>query len=214
MKTKIIVIDFDGTACKFECGRFGSSWDAFATACGVYEEMNRLLSIYYGQKEKEDEWSREQLKLWVGKPVALVNKLKPFPYSAGFKEFIDSRNGMPMGFLSSGLNLIVEEAARELNLDFSMATELRHNNGVLTGEFGKVVYLWKKQEAFLELLRRYGVQPEQSCYIGDNDNDIPCLNLAGVSIAFNPKTEETRRAAKYVIDDFKEVNEILKQTRI
>lgn len=213
MKIEIVVIDFDGTACKFSCGRFGSSWDAFATACGVYEEMDRLSSIYYHQKEKEDEWGREQSKIWVGKPIALVNNLKPFPYSKGFKEFISSKNGRIAGFLSSGLNLVVDEAARELDLDFSISTELQHHKGVLTGQFGRIVYLWKKHEAFLELLKRYGLSPEQSCYVGDNDNDIPCLDLAGLSVAFDPKTEETKKAARYIINDFRELNELLEIQR-
>lgn len=165
-KIEMVVIDFDGTACKFDYGKFGSSWDAFATVCGVYEQMDQLLSIYYPQKEKEGEWGREQLKLWVGKPINLVDKLKPFPYSKGFKEFVNSRNGKVMGFLSSGLNIIVDEAAKELKLDFSISTELQQKKGILIGEFGRVVPLWKKQGVLLDLLKRYSFSPEQTCYVG------------------------------------------------
>ncbi len=212
-RIKITVLDFDGTACKFNYGRFGSSWDAFAVVCGVYEEMDRLLTIYYPQKEKEDEWGREQLKLWTGKSVGLVEKLKPFPYSDGLREFADSRNGMIAGFLSSGLNIVVDEAAKELNLDFSISTELQQNNGILTGRFGEIVPLWKKHEKFLKLLKKYGFPPSQSCYVGDNDNDIPCMKLAAVSVAFKPKTELTKKSARYEINDFRELISLLKETQ-
>jgi hypothetical protein len=36
------------------------------------------------------------------------------------------------------------------------------------------------------------------------------IEMVVISVAFNPKTEQTRKAAKYVISDFRELNEILK----
>lgn len=211
MKIEIVVLDFDGTSCHFNYGTFGSSWDAFANICGVYEQMNRLLSIYYPQKDKEEEWGKEQLKLWVGKPIELVNKLKPFPYSNGLREFVSSRNGMLTGFLSSGLNIIVDEAAKELGLDFSISTELQQEDGILTGEFGNIVPLWEKDKNFLDLLAKYNLSPEQSCYVGDNDNDIPCIKLAKIGVAYKPKTPNIKQAARYIITDFRELNDILRE---
>jgi len=211
MKIEIVVLDFDGTSCHFNHGTFGSSWDAFASVCGVYKKMNKLLSIYYPQKDKEEEWGREQLKLWIGKSIKLVDKLKPFPYSKGLKEFVNSKNGLHIGFLSSGLNIVVDEAARELNLDFSISTELQQENGKLTGKFGKIVPLWEKDKIFLDLLANYNLSSEQSCYVGDNDNDISCIKLAKIGVAYKPKTKNVEQAAKYIITDFRELNNILKE---
>ena len=207
---KVVVCDFDGTACKFNHGNF-SSWDAFSNICGVHEEMNQLLENYYPHKEKQEWMTKKGISLFKGKSISLVDKLKPFPYSNGFKEFVNSKDGKTVGFLSSGINIIVDESAKELGLDFSIATELYHKDGILTGKSGRIVPLWNKEKLFLELLEKYNFLPEQSCYVGDNENDISCFKLAGISVAYNPKTESTKKSADYVIDDFRKLNEILEK---
>jgi len=209
-KIKLIVMDFDGTACHFFGGNYGSSWDAFSNVCGVYEKMNSLLRNYYAQPEKEEWMTREAVKLFKGKSIKLVDNLKPFPYSKGFVDFVNSRNGMPTGFLSSGLNVIVDEVVKELKLDFAISTELESENDILTGKVKRIIPLWKKEQILFELLDKYSVSPIQLCYIGDNENDIGCLRTARIGIAFNPKTKETREIANYVINDFRELNKILK----
>lgn len=210
-KIGIVVIDFDGTACEFNHGNFSSSWDAFSNICGVQEKMNHLLENYYANKEKEEWMTRKGISFFKDKQINLVNKLKPFPYSNGFKEFVNSKNGRIMGFLSFGINLIVDESAKELNLDFSVSTQFKYKNGIITGKSGRIVPLWNKEKLFLELLEEYNFLPEQSCYIGDNENDISCFGLAGVSVAYNPKTETVRNSAKHVIKDFRELNGILEK---
>jgi phosphoserine phosphatase len=208
-KIKIAVIDFDGTACEFNHGNFSSSWEAFSNVCGVNKELNQLLDDYYHCKRKEEWMTKKGVKLFSGKSINLVDKLKPFPYSSGFVNFVNSRNGFLLGFLSSGLNIIVDEAAKELNLDFSISTELETKNGIITGNVKKIIPLWNKEKPFLELLKKYNFLPEQSCYVGDNENDISCFRTAGISVAYNPKTNDTMKTAKYVINDFKELNKIL-----
>ncbi len=208
-KIKMVVIDFDGTACEFNYGNFSSSWDAFSNICGIYKKMNQHLKKYYSNREKEEWMTKEAVKLFKGKTVSLVDKLKPFPYSNGFREFINSKDGKIMGFLSSGLNIIVDEAAKELSLDFSISTELEIKNDIITGNAKKIIPLWKKNEIFSELLKKYNFSFEQVCYVGDNENDISCIKLAGIGVAFNPKTETTKKAAKYIINDFRELKKII-----
>ena len=210
-KIKLLVLDFDGTSCHFDNGNFGSSWDAFTSVCGVYDELHSLLKKYYFQHEKEEFMTREAGKLFRGKPISLVESLRPIPYSDGLKDFLNSRNGngIKIGFLSSGINIVVNEAASELNLDFSLSTELKSNRGFLTGEVGKIISLWNKEKFLYELLDNYSLSLNDLCYVGDNDNDISCLKLAKIGVAFNPKTEKTRRSADYIISDFRELKNIL-----
>ncbi len=208
-KIKIVIFDFDGTACNFNYGNFNSSWDAFSNVCGVNKELNQLLDNYYHHKEKEELMTKKGVKLFSGKSINLVNKLKPFPYSPGFVNFVNSRNGFFLGFLSSGLNVVIDEVAKELNLDFSISTELETKDGIITGNVKKIIPLWNKEKSFLELLKKYDFLPEQSCYVGDNENDISCFKTAGISVAYDPKTNDTKKAAKYVINNFKELNKIL-----
>ena len=45
-------------------------------------------------------------------------------------------------------------------------------------------------------------------FVGDGKNDIPVFSVVGLSIAFNPETEEVANAASVVVRD-KDLHEIL-----
>jgi len=46
--------------------------------------------------------------------------------------------------------------------------------------------------------------------VGDHDNDIVVFEEVGKAVAFNPKTEQMKEKAHYVISDFRELLEIVR----
>ena len=87
-----------------------------------------------------------------------------------------------------------------------MANLLRVNEkGEFTGEALSAVGLQQKGERLRMLADMYEVSLLDVCYIGDHENDIPALEIAGLPVAFNPKREEVRKKAKVVINDFREL---------
>jgi len=56
---------------------------------------------------------------------------------------------------------------------------------------------------------KYQVEPQQICYVGDHENDLVVFKEVGKAVAFNPKTEEVREKAHYVISDFRELLKII-----
>lgn len=58
-----------------------------------------------------------------------------------------------------------------------------------------------KRNAMLEILRRYGIRPEETIAFGDSENDIEMLRAAGIGIAMGNGTPECIAAADYIAPD-------------
>jgi len=57
-----------------------------------------------------------------------------------------------------------------------------------------------KAEALLCIAEQMQIPLTQTAFIGDHLNDLQVMEAAGVAIAFNPKVEEVKQAAKHVIE--------------
>lgn len=49
-----------------------------------------------------------------------------------------------------------------------------------------------------ELAERYGIDPKEICFIGDDINDLPLLQWVGFPVAVKNAVKEVKRVAKYV----------------
>lgn len=58
-----------------------------------------------------------------------------------------------------------------------------------------------KRNAMLEILRRYGIRPDECIAFGDSENDIEMLRAAGIGVAMGNATPECLAAADYVTAD-------------
>ena len=61
----------------------------------------------------------------------------------------------------------------------------------------------------IEISKTSNFRLEESCFIGDGVNDIPCFEIVGLPIAYNPRVKIVEKYVKYIISDFKELNKIL-----
>lgn len=55
-----------------------------------------------------------------------------------------------------------------------------------------------KRRALEKALRKFRLQPEEACYIGDDLVDLPALGLAGLAVAVSNAVEDVRQRAHYV----------------
>ncbi len=58
-----------------------------------------------------------------------------------------------------------------------------------------------KGEAMLELAKLYNIDPKYTIGIGDNENDLSLIKLAGVGIAVSNASKEVQCASKYITVD-------------
>jgi len=220
---KLIATDFDGTLVHFENEPYNSSWDALGSLLDE-EKKQKWYNIrdYHISKlkncSKQDnskiyaDWFDSQLSLLKGYTEDFFKeKILPLKYSEGAKEFfsIAKKRGKIIGILSSGIDFIVEEAARELEMDFCLSTLICKEEEIFTGKGISIVNLENKLEHLKKICKNYKVNIEEVCYFGDNFNCEPVLKVVGLGIAFNPKTEETAKSAKHIIYDFREALPII-----
>lgn len=98
------------------------------------------------------------------------------------------RMGFRVAVVSGGFIQVLEDLARELDLDYVRANTLEIQDGKLTGRvIGKVVDRAAKAEFLEEFAADSGLKMHQTVAVGDGANDIDMISAAGLGIAFNAK---------------------------
>ncbi|MBW6462375.1 MAG: HAD family phosphatase [DPANN group archaeon] len=210
-KIKLAVFDLDGTVVKYG-GRWHSSWDAIGDASGHKEEHDRICDYYYPRKDKYDEWLQKNAELLIGIKISEIGKsIFPPPYADGVKDTVDFLKKMNClcGLLSSGVDFVADRVKEDLLLDFSVANKLDVIDGAFTGTAKTIVQLWDKDKKLVELAEKFNVPLSQVLFIGDHENDISAMNVAGHSIAFCPKTSEVRNVADASFDCWNKITKYI-----
>jgi len=214
MRIKLLICDQDGTLISF--GKdYGSSWEALSIICGVHDEYKELLNQFYDKKDKEGKWAETTARMFKGMRIEDIPRAIPsIPYCRGVKEFFSKKRNFETGIISSGIDIIAERVARELNFDFFECCKLERKERVLTGKLVKRIPLWNKEKVLKRVVKERGLDLEQVCYIWDNDNDLECIKSASIGILYEGGNhinhpEYLREYADYTIHDFKELEKIL-----
>lgn len=213
MRIRAVFFDLDGTLVRYHGVAYESSWGAIGLAAGVGKEWDELLQRYRGKPDRYPEWVRENARLLQGIPVKTVTeKIFPPPYAPGVPEAIDElkRAGLILGIVSSGVSLVAERVKEELGLDFCVANELIVSDGVFTGEAVIRVGLADKLRVVEAEAERLGLDLAEIAFVGDHINDIPVLKTVGLGIAYAPKDPEVARAARVVVEDFRQIPSVLR----
>ncbi len=211
MKIKAIISDMDGCVLTYKNEPFNSSWDAIAEALLCNKEWIKTRDFYIGKKDKYAKLFEKEVGMLKGLSLEEASRvLFPVPYSKGAMVFFNSLDGNYVkGLVSSGINIVAERVKKELNLDFQISNYLEIKKRIFTGKGKKIVGLDNKLQILEEVLEQKGVGLNETCFIGDNFNDVPVFEKVGLAVAYNPKTREVGKKADYVIYDFRKLNKIL-----
>ncbi|MBI2675533.1 MAG: HAD family phosphatase [Candidatus Aenigmarchaeota archaeon] len=207
---KAVIFDMDGTLVRY-AGPFQSSWDAIGAAAGLKEEWARLLDFYLPKKELYSEWLQANASSLKGVSFETVSRqVLPPPYTPAVPETMAHLAGSyHLGILTSGVDFIAEYIRNDLHMNFAMANKLYVSNGLFTGEIAENVHLWRKGEVLDHVCRKQGWPLNEVCFVGDHLNDIPAMEIAGYSIAFDPKKQKLADAADAVTHDFREIPNLI-----
>lgn len=90
--------------------------------------------------------------------------------------------------VSGGFHYFTDRLKTQLKLDFTQANTLEIVNGHLTGKvLGPIVDGQGKRNAVLRTCKELGCEPAHTLAIGDGANDLPMMEVAGVSVAYRAK---------------------------
>lgn len=123
--------------------------------------------------------------------------------SRGVKELITHIHelGGVVAVVSGGFHEVLDGLAEKLHIDRWRANRLEVQTGALTGKtLGPIIDGAAKASFLQELTTEYGIASTHTVAIGDGANDLPMMEIAGLSVAYNAKPA-VRDAADLIIDD-------------
>lgn len=138
-----------------------------------------------------EESLRERVAALAGLPESVIKETaNDIRLTPGVRTTIRTlkRMGYRVAVVSGGFIQVLEDLAKELDLDYIRANTLEIEDGKLTGRVIGDVVDRKAKEMFLrEFAADSGLSMRQTVAVGDGANDIDMISAAGLGIAFNAK---------------------------
>ena len=200
---KLALFDMDGTLLK---GRFVVS---LAQRTNKISDLNELLDR---SDIPPDHRTQRIAALFAGTPKEVFEEVaRSIPLMPGSAELVIGlrKAGYRVGLVSDSYFVATETVRRRVFADFSIAHLKKFRRGVATGDVtispamqhptGCKLHPVCKLNVLLHMCEHFGLGAENVLAVGDGEPDICMLDAAGVSVAFQPKSENVRIAARHTV---------------
>ena len=198
---KMIVFDMDYTLLQ------GSFIRAAAERFGFTRELNDILA----QPKSNYIKTQKIARLLEGHTFAeLIHVVESIPLIGDAVQVIRELQvrGYVCGIISDSYHAIANHVKNLLGLDFTLGNELEFQKSVATGEvkipsqllkdrFSQCEHDHCKANMFQYILHRFGISVADSVAVGDGENDICMVKMAGTGISFNSSTPALDAVADY-----------------
>lgn len=200
----LVCFDLDGTLVDETIFIWSTLHEHFATDSA---RRNKAREDFFAGRIPYEQWFRTDLELLdeVGTTrESMVKLFSTLPRMPGALEVLQELRGRGhmVAIVSGSVDLVVETLFPSESFDALLINRLEFSDdGRLIGGTPTPYDLDRKADGLIELARRYGLSMEQTAFIGDNSNDTAIARAAGLSIAFNCKSEELAQTADVVITE-------------
>ena len=202
---KMIVFDMDNALLQ------GSFIQAAAEQFGFRKELADIMA----QKKSHYVRTQKIARLLEGRTFAeLITVVESIPLIGDAVHVIRELQvkGYVCGIISESYHCIANHVKNLLGLDFTLGNELEFQKSVATGEVKIPSQLLKdkfshcdhehcKANMFQYILHRFGISLADSVAVGDGENDICMVKMAGTGISFNSTSGAVDEVADYVFRD-------------
>lgn len=199
---KMIVFDMDYTLLQ------GSFIQTAARQFGFSRELEDIIASRKSNYIKTQKIAR----LLEGRPFAdLIHVVESIPLIGDAVQVIRELQvrGYVCGIISDSYHSIANHIKNLLGLDFTLGNELEFQKSVATGEvripsqllrdkFSQCEHDHCKANMFQYILHRFGISLADAVAVGDSENDICMVKMAGTGISFNSITPGVDEVADYV----------------
>ncbi|MFX1260789.1 MAG: HAD family hydrolase [Promethearchaeota archaeon] len=199
MVVKLVVFDVDGTLTLHT-----SIWWRLHEHFKTEKEGKLFYDQYFSGQISYNKWADLDAGLWKGQSLEEVMKLvEATELVPGAAETVASlkERGIYVAILSGGLDILAENIARRLGIEYVLSNRLIHRNGVLTGEVEVCVGWGEKVQELKHISNHFKVPLSETAYVGDGRNDISVFGVVGLSIAFKPEDKEVAKSAMLTIKE-------------
>jgi len=196
---KLVVFDVDGTLTQHS-----SVWWRLHELFGTTKEGRIYFEQYFAGEINYQQWADYDAALWKGQPVERVMEVvRNTRIVEGAVEAIQilREHDVKTAILSGGLDIMADDIARRVGIDFVLTNKLIHKNGYLTGTVENVIGWAEKAKYIHKILDHFNVSPSETAFVGDGRNDMSVFSVVGLSIAFNPTEKDVADAANIVIKE-------------
>lgn len=200
---RLALFDMDGTLLK---GRFVVN---LAQRTNKVVDLGELLDRH---DIPADERTRRIAALFSGIPKETFEEVaRCIPLTPGATEVVVGlrKSGYRVGVVSDSFFTATEIVRRRVFADFSIAHLMKFRRGVASGDItlcpamshsaGCPEHNLCKRNVLLHLCEQFGLKADHVLAVGDGEPDACMLAAAGISVAFEPKTDTVRTAAQHVL---------------
>ncbi len=200
----LICFDVDGTLVKHPTGKV--IWEIlnlrFIGDDSVNQERYRMYregEITYAQ------WVELDVQGWIDVGATreqVVAAVREFGHHDGVLETVHALKdrGAVLALISGTLDVVIDTLFPDHPFDDVFCNGLVFDDdGMLSGWRATPFDLQGKPDALRQLARKHNVPLERTAFIGDGENDVPVIGVAGTVVAFNPRSEALERGADYVV---------------
>ncbi len=193
----LVVLDVDSTLIENEI------IELLADAAGSREEVAAITTAAMNGELDFEQSLRTRVALLEGLPESVLADIGALVrVTEGVPELVSGVHaaGGRVGVVSGGFHEVIDPLAAGLGLDRWRANSLEIVDGALTGRLrGSIVDAAAKAATMLEWATVYGIPLRQTVAVGDGANDLPMMEITGLSVGFDAKAP-VRDEADLVMD--------------
>jgi phosphoserine phosphatase len=200
----LICFDVDGTLVRHPTGKV--IWEVLNRRFTGDDTVNAQRHRWYNDgKITYEQWVELDVQGWITAGATreeIVDAVLEFEHFAGAHETLWElkRRGARLAIISGTLDVVIDTLFPEHPFDDVYSNRLIFGSrGRLVGWQATPFDLHGKPLALRELSRKHAVSLDRAAFVGDGDNDIPMIGVAGCVVAFNPRSHELAARANHVV---------------
>jgi len=196
LRYPLVCFDLDGTLVDDTVFIWKTLHDTFATDPAARKKAHQ---DFFAGKISYKKWFEHDLKLLVQAGATqdrihrVLTTLKPMTGAAEILTELKGR-GHKLAIVSGSLDIVIDHLFERTWFDHLLINRIHFDEqGRIAGGEHTPYDFDGKADGLRELARREQIPMSATAFVGDNDNDLWIAKAAGLSIAFNCKSEELRQ---------------------
>lgn len=203
-KYDLVCFDVDGTLIKHPSDKV--IWEVlnlrFIGDDGVNQDRYRM---YLDGRISYTDWVRLDVGGWIEAGATrdqIVEAVREFEVYDGALDTVRAlkERGVHLAVISGTIDVVIDTLFPDHPFDDVFTNKIRFDgDGRVSGWEATPYDLHGKPVALRDLAERHDVPLERTAFVGDGENDVPLIGVAGYLVAFNPRSRELERGADYVM---------------
>lgn len=214
MPYKLICFDLDGTLIDETIFVWQTIHDALKTD---KEARKKAMDDFYSGRISYSEWARHDIRIWkregANKKI-LLNAIKPLKLMKGAMETLRTlkKRKLKLAIVSGSIDIALKSVLpnyKEFFDDVYINKIIFEKNGKIKKIIPTKYDIEHKGLALKEIAKKEKIKLKECVFIGDHHNDVNIAKIAGLSLAFNCKSDKLAQISDVLIKK-KDLREILK----